>query len=60
MLVQPQEDGEADTQANSEKGDGRDVEEELFGEDNGEEPDLDEQKSTSIPRKVNIYSDIRL
>ena len=58
MLVQPQERGEDETRANSEEGNVRDVEEELFGEDNGEE--LLEQTSTSIPRKVNICSNIRL
>ena len=58
MPVQPQEGGEDETQANSEKGNVRDVEEELFGEDDGEE--LPEQTSTSIPRKVNICSNIRL
>ena len=53
MSAQPQEGGEDETQANS----GRDVEEELFREDHGEE--LLEEKSTSIPRKVNIYSNIQ-
>ena len=54
MSAQPQEGGEDDTHANS----GKDIEEELFGEDIGEE--LPEEKSTSIPREVNIYSNIRL
>ena len=56
MSAQPQEGGEDETQANS----GRVLEEELFREDKDDDPDLDEEKSTSIPRKVNIYSNIRL